>query len=293
MPWPRPSFAREGKDWPHRGASRFVEASGLTWHVQRMGHGPPALLLHGLGGATHSWRGLAPRLAEHFDVLALDLPGHGFTSSVRTPDMSLPGIARSIRGLLDRLDFAPKLVVGHSAGAAVMLRLAADAAIAPALLVGLNAAALPFEGWAGRLFPLAARLLGLNPLTPRLFAWSSDEAGVARQIRNMGSRIEPHGVALYARLFSYPAHSAGALGMMANWRLEPLIRDLPRVRAPVLLLVGANDRAVPPSDAQKIKALLPSATVEVLAGVGHLAHEEKPEQVAERIFVHARAASLL
>ena len=109
----------------------------------------------------------------------------------------------------------------------------------------------------------------------------------------MGSRIEPRGVQLYARLFSQPAHIAGALGMMANWRLEPLIRDLPRVHAPVLLLVGVNDGAVPPADAQRIKALLPSATVDVLGGVGHLAHEEKPDEVADRIFLHAQRAGLL
>ena len=77
----RPLWERDGADWPNRSASRFVVASDLTWHVQELGapEAPVLLLLHGTGAATHSWAGLAPLLAPHFRVVALDLPGHGFT----------------------------------------------------------------------------------------------------------------------------------------------------------------------------------------------------------------------
>ena len=62
----RPDWAVEGRDWPHREASRFVEAAGLRWHIQEFGRAeaPTLLLLHGTGAATHSWRGLAPLLAQ-------------------------------------------------------------------------------------------------------------------------------------------------------------------------------------------------------------------------------------
>ena len=46
-------WSRDGGDWPNREASAFVEAAGIRWHVQRMGEGPPLLLLHGTGAATH------------------------------------------------------------------------------------------------------------------------------------------------------------------------------------------------------------------------------------------------
>jgi magnesium chelatase accessory protein len=68
-------------DWPHRTASRFVSAGGIEWHVQVMGKGPCALLLHGTGASTHSFRDLAPALAPDFSVIAVDLPGHGFTGT--------------------------------------------------------------------------------------------------------------------------------------------------------------------------------------------------------------------
>ena len=62
----RPDWDRDGRDWPHRAASRFVDAAGLRWHLQEFGapQAPGLLLLHGTGAATHSWRGLAPLLAE-------------------------------------------------------------------------------------------------------------------------------------------------------------------------------------------------------------------------------------
>ena len=54
------------RTWPNAAHSRFVRAGGIVWHVQMWGHGPPLLLLHGTGAATHSWRGIAPLLAPHF-----------------------------------------------------------------------------------------------------------------------------------------------------------------------------------------------------------------------------------
>jgi magnesium chelatase accessory protein len=75
-----PDWQIEGRDWPNRDCSRFVESGGLRWHVQRCGTGPVCLLIHGTGASTHSFRDLMPLLATHFDVIAIDLPGHGFST---------------------------------------------------------------------------------------------------------------------------------------------------------------------------------------------------------------------
>ena len=122
------SWDVEGRDWPNREVSDFPLAGGLRWHVQRSGCGPSMLLLHGTGASTHSFRDLLPALGEHFDVLAPDLPGHGFTARPDDPQaMSLPGMAAALKELLRTLGVAPRIVVGHSAGAALLLRLALDA----------------------------------------------------------------------------------------------------------------------------------------------------------------------
>ena len=287
------SFAKEGADWPLREASRFVAAGGFQWHIQELGAGPPLLLLHGTGGATHSWRGLAPLLAPEFRLLAPDLPGHGFTTSRHALDLSLTGISKAVAALVGKLSFAPRVVVGHSAGAAVLAHLIARGVIAPDLFVAINGAFLPFEGWAGRVFPVVAKLLQLNPFSGRLFAWSADRATVQKMLHGMGSKLDARGVDLYTRLMSDPSHCAGALGMMANWDLKEMPRDLAKLKCPILLIVGANDRAVPPSDAPRVAQMALRATVKLLPGVGHLAHEEQPETVAKLIRAAAVEAGVL
>lgn len=280
----RPSWDHEGRDWPNRDASLFVTAGGLRWHVQVMGSGPVLLLVHGTAAATHSWRALAPLLARRFTVVAPDLPGHGFTDTPATHRLSLPGMAGLLGTLLGALELRPALVAGHSAGAAILLRMALDGTIAPRAVVGLNAALLPHGEAHADIFSGTARLLVELPFVPRLLAWRASQASVTeRLLRNTGSRIEPRGVALYARLFRHPSHVGAALRMMANWNLRPLLRDLPRLAPPLILVVGTNDRAVPPRQADRVRALLPSARIVPVAGLGHLAHEERPEAVAEII----------
>jgi magnesium chelatase accessory protein len=281
-------WSRDGVDWPNRNASRFVEAAGIRWHVQKMGEGRQVLLLHGTGAATHSWRGVAPILARHFTVVAPDLPGHGFTQSPPTHRLSLPGMASDVNQLLRVLDMMPDIVVGHSAGAAILARMCLDRKIAPRLLVSLNGAFMPFGGVAHHLLSPLTRLLAMNPLTPRVFAWQAQYPGaVERLLRNTGSTIDPQGVALYRKLVRSPAHVAAALQMMANWRLEPLLHDLPRLATALLLVAADNDRSIPPGVARQVREICPQAVIERLAGLGHLAHEEQPQLTADLIVRYA------
>lgn len=276
-------WRRDGLDWPHRDASSFVEAGGIRWHVQRMGAGPSLLLLHGTGASTHSWRHLMPVLARRFTVVAPDLPGHGFTSMAPRRGMSLPGMASLVAALLAELDVAPAFVAGHSAGAAILARMAIDGAIAPAALVSLNGAFLPFGGMLRFLSPIA-RVMAATPLAARLFASRADDPrALDRLLDGTGSTLDAEGVALYARLIRSPDHVHGALTMMANWKLEPLVRDLGRLTVPTLLVAAANDRTVPPSQAIEVASRIRGARVEKLAGLGHLAHEEAPERIAALI----------
>jgi magnesium chelatase accessory protein len=266
----------------------------MRWHVQRMGPpgAPGVLLLHGTGASSHSWRGLLPLLAQRFDVLALDLPGHAYTSTPPPAGLSLPAMAAALGALLRQLHFSPALVVGHSAGAAIAVRLVLDGAAAPQALVSLNGALLPLHGLAGQIFSPMAKLLALNPLVPHLFSWrAADPRVLKRLIAGTGSTLDAEGLELYRRLVADPAHAAGALGMMAQWRLEPLQADLPRLKVPLHLVVGEADTTLPPAHARRVQALLPGATCTRLPGLGHLAHEEQPARVAALITDIADAAS--
>eukprot|EP01035_Chromulina_nebulosa_P017453 gene17453-23005_t len=280
----------DGRDWPNREASRFVEAGGLRWHVQisgqevTRGRKPVLLLLHGTGASTHSWRGLFPLLAERFTVVAPDLPGHGFTGEASAEQLSLPGMARAVTALLEDLNLQPACIAGHSAGAAIALRMCLDTMVTPRAVISINGALRPFGGMAAQLFPVMARMLAFNPFVQRFVAArAEDKAAVIRLIEGTGSRLDADGLEFYRRLFSTQSHVAAALGMMASWDLAGLQRDLPRLTQPLTLIVGEADKAVPPEDARIVRQRLPKATILSMRGAGHLCHEERPEEAVRMI----------
>lgn len=286
----------DGRDWPHRDSSFFVEAAGLCWHVQRFdapaAGAPLALLLHGTGASTHSWRGLVPLLREQgLAVLAMDLPGHAFTGlppgGTRSTQLSLPGMADAVGVLLRKLEARPALVIGHSAGAALAVQMVLDGMIAPSVLAGINAALVPLRGLPRHVFSPLAKLMAATPVVPMLFSWrAADPAVLGRLIDSTGSRLDARGLDLYARLVQNPDHAAGALGMMAQWDLPALAKRLPALRTPLHLLAASGDRTVPPHDARRAAALLATEArrpVLELHGLGHLAHEENPSLVAQAL----------
>ena len=126
-----PAWEQERATWPHHELSRFIDAGGLRWHVQRCGRGPELLLIHGTGASTHSWRDLLPLLAADFSVIALDLPGHGFTSSPGAAQRTIRGMSAAVSALLRALQIEPQYCVGHSAGAVILCRMALDREITP------------------------------------------------------------------------------------------------------------------------------------------------------------------
>ncbi|MFZ4407790.1 MAG: alpha/beta fold hydrolase BchO, partial [Paracraurococcus sp.] len=240
------------------------------------------------------WRDLLPLPARHFTVVAPDLPGHGFTERPRAEGLSLPGMARGVTALLRALGLTPSLAVGHSAGAAVIARMTLDGGMAPRALVGLNAALLPFEGIAGQVFSPIARLLAGIPAVPWFFARrAGDRSLVERLLRDTGSSLDARGVELYGRLIRQPGHVAAALGMMAHWELRPLLRDLRKLAVPLVLVVGGHDRTVPPSDARRLRAAVPGLRIIDLPELGHLAHEERPAEVAGILARLAEEAGVL
>lgn len=279
----------DGRDWPLRDHSRFVRRGPLTWHVQRLGDGPAVLLIHGTGASTHSWRDVAPRLAERFTVIAVDLPGHGFTRGRLPSGLALPGIARALGDLLDAESVRPVVTAGHSAGAAIAVRMAMDG-LGPGHIAAFCPALRPYGGQAAGLMSSFAKMLLVNPVTPWLAA-SFARFGVDTGrflARSTGSRIGGDGVALYARLFGSPAHCAGAIGLMADWDLAPVAAALPSLPVPLTVIHGDRDAAVPVGEGREVAAVSGARFV-AMSGLGHLAHEEAPADAARLIAELAEA----
>lgn len=225
-----------------------------------------------------------PQLAAHYTVVAVDLPGHGFSDLGRGRCSSVAGMSSALAALLDAIQIKPRYCVGHSAGAVIVCRMTLDGLLAPRAIVSINGAFLPLSGAAGLFFSPMARLISGTSFLPQLLARrGGNVASVARMIATTGSTIGSEGLGLYARLVRNPRHVAGALKMMGDWDLCRFEKDLPALTTPLALLVGDNDRTVPPQQALLVKRRVAAADLHRLASVGHLAHEEMPAVVSRQI----------
>ncbi|MFM8930130.1 MAG: alpha/beta fold hydrolase BchO [Betaproteobacteria bacterium] len=296
------SWDRDGADWPLREHSRFISQGHLRWHVQRLqpppstaatSHPQRVWLLHGTGASTHTWRDLAPILAQHHEVISVDLPGHAFTRGAVDEDLTLPGMARALIALQAALSGEEQSAdprqradawIGHSAGAAVALQVMLLQPSVVREVISLNGALLPWGGRAASVFMPVARALATNPWTTRFFVWNARRTGtVDLLLRDTGSVIDERGHRLYERLAHNEVHLRAVLRMMAQWELEPFARELPRLQGRVTLISSAQDGTVPPSISARAAALIPGSKLIALPRWGHLGHEEAPAEWASLV----------
>lgn len=282
-------WQRDLPTWPLNTLSRRVVCAPHKWHVQMKGTGPDILLLHGAGGSTHGWRRVIPELAEDARVIAIDLPGQGFTRLGNRTRCSLTAMRDDIAALCKQQSWSPEMIVGHSAGGALALSLAQK--IGTRKVVCLNAALGRFEGMAEWLFPALARVVAVTPFFPSIFAAvSGRRAQVSRLLESTGSAFDEETLELYMRLAGDRGHVDGTLQMMAQWDITPVEALLPDLDADVLFLAGQRDGTVPPAISQIAADKVPGARFKLYPECGHLIAEEAPAPVIADVLSSLRAS---
>jgi magnesium chelatase accessory protein len=280
-------------DWPDQVHSESCEFDGIRWHIQRQGTGPTVLLLHGTGGSTHSWAAVTGPLARHFHVVAIDLPGHGFTHVPATVERErspfpIAAMAARLSALLAHLGERPQVAAGHSAGAAILLRMTLDGGIAPERLLGVCPALVAPPAW---YVTLVAPLLGAFVEQPFVAASAAQLALATRLVQRVlastGSTLPPAALERYRRLCAQPEHVHAALAMMARWDLPGLQRDWHALRTPLHLIAAQGDQWIPRDALERAVQGIPGMTWQVEEG-GHLLPEERPEVVVAAIQRAAR-----
>ncbi len=272
-------------DWPLKEHSEFVHCAGTLWHTQRIGAGPVILLLHGTGSSTHSMAGIAEHLSDQFTCLLVDLPGQGFTQAIEEREHLLTAMANAISTLCKQLKLDPDYVIGHSAGAAVSIRMCLDGHIDPRGLLSINGALLPFGAFIEPIMLKAARALSRSPRVSQFLAQrGTGESDVRRALRDTGATISEPMIRRYTTLISKPEHIEGTLRMMGGWELGQLAKDLPKLTTPIHLVGCAKDHIVPASRAHRATRELPNATAVTLDDAGHLIHEADPGRIIREFF---------
>jgi pimeloyl-ACP methyl ester carboxylesterase len=240
----------------------------ITW--ERLGDGPPLLLVHGLGYARWGWEPVAGPLGEDFTVLLFDNRGIGDSDAPPGP-YTAGELARDALGVLDAAGVERAHVLGTSLGGIVAqeLVLAAPERVDKLVLActtpgGPTAAPMPQRTVQllaeGQKLPpeVALRRYVENALAP-----GADDAIV--------ETIMAHRLATAQPLPAWQAQAAAGMTFDAADRIGA-------IDAPTLVLHGTEDFVVDPANAPLLASLIPGARLELFPGTGHLFFWEEPER---------------
>lgn len=259
----------------------FAEVDGIRVRYARRGpeSGTPVLFIHGFGGDLNNWLFNLDAVAEKHPVIALDLPAHG-QSEARLPGASIAALAAFVLKFLDATGVSePVHIVGHSMGGAIAIQLADHAPQRVASLALISPAGLDDAINTGYTdgFVSAQSRRELRPVLEQLFA---DPELVSRQmIDDMLKFKRMDGVE--ERLAELGA------ALFKDGRQSVVLADaLQRLRKPVLVFWGKEDRVIPAEQASNAPA---NAQVILFDATGHMAMLEKASEVNAALQRHLSA----
>ena len=236
-----------------RSELREAEVDGVRVSYRVAGAGPPLVCVHGLAGSSRWWEPVVPALAERRSVYLGDLPGFGGLGR-RTRRVPLAAAAGWLVAWADAVGLERFGLAGHSMGAAIAVRVAAEGPERVEQLVLVAPAGLHLRPLVGHGLPLASTLRRSGPRLLWLLGRDAARAGPRTVVR--------------ATLEVAADDVRGELG---------------RVRAPTLVVCGERDALVPPSVGELVRGELPDAELAVVAGAAHVPMVERPDACAEAL----------
>jgi 3-oxoadipate enol-lactonase len=248
--------------------------------MERRGRGWPVVLIHALGMSVRSWDPVAEALAEDFEVVAYDYPGHGRTEKVGGP-CTIPILAEHLRDLLGCLPLGPVNLVGLAVGSMIAQQLALqEPGLVSSLVLASPRSQLDPRGAkyneerAGTVEAQGMRAV-MDVTIQRAFPqdYGQNHPEVMRRFRGEFLANDPHGYAAVCRGLS-------------TFCTTPRLHE---IRCPTLLLAGEVDQLCPVREATAMHSRIPGSRCEVLAGVGHFSAIETPALFAERVLAFLRS----
>lgn len=248
----------------------------------RAGDGAPVLLIHGVGGDASNWDPIAARLRSRFDVIAMDLRGHGASDPIRE-EVDVDDFARDALRVLDDAGVQRCRVAGFSLGGAVALALAlrAPARVERLAVIGTVCGRTPAQQARA-----LERVEYLRQHGTAALAEGNRERWFSAQFRQAHPDVVDRRV---AQVSACDAESY--LRAFTVFCTAEFVDRLHEVRAPTLVVTGEHDVAATPAMAALIGARVRAAEVHVLPGLHHSVLIEAPATVGallERFFAAER-----
>jgi pimeloyl-ACP methyl ester carboxylesterase len=257
-----------------------VHAHGLEIAYERVGEGPPLVLVHGAAEDSRVWQPQLAGLADELTVVAWDEPGAGRSSDVPV-GFGLPDYASCLAALIESVALGPAHVAGLSWGGTVVLELYRRRPELVATLILVDT----YAGWKGSLpaEEVRTRVEGLyqmlaaptgefDPTLPGLFAGDPPPEFVPL-LEEIAHDVRPE--TLRAQLL-----------LMAEADQRDL---LPRISVPTLLIWGAQDARSPLDVARQFEDEIPTTQLVVLPDCGHVSNLEQPKRFNDAVREFCRA----
>jgi pimeloyl-ACP methyl ester carboxylesterase len=268
---------------------KYMELHGDRVAYQDVGSGPEALLLiHGMAGSSETWRAVIPQLSRKYRVIAPDLLGHGQSAKPRG-DYSLGAFAVWLRDLLDELGIAGVTIVGQSLGGGVAMQFVYQHPDYCRRLILISSGGLgPDVGWTLRLLSAPGAELILPAIAPRPVLTAGNKL---RSWFGAAGIRSPRGEEMwsaYSSLSDAETRQAflRTLRSVVDYRgqaVSALNRLHMAGELPTMVIWGDEDRIIPVEHGHAVHEARPGSRLEVLEGVGHFPHVERPTEVADLI----------
>jgi pimeloyl-ACP methyl ester carboxylesterase len=245
---------------------QFIKVNGLHVRYVDAGNGTPLLLMHGLGGAIESWTNNIDALAKEMRVVALDLPGFGYSDK---PKMSytIKFYVDFVASFIKKLSMAPAAIVGSSLGGHVACELAITRPeIVSRLVVISPPGALPksFTGTPA-----------LKKYVKVLQAKSVAEVKKALVAVDGKPVADDYAKIVFEKLAMPGAKEAFLSALVGSAKAPRLNSRLPRIKVPMMVMWGKDDIMIPAKYVEPF-VRLKNSRIMLLENCGHRPHVDRP-----------------
>jgi pimeloyl-ACP methyl ester carboxylesterase len=264
----------------------FVEVEDGRLYYDVSGKGPSLVLIHGAWASHEWWRWQVPELSKVYQVLSLDVRGHGHSSPLKAA-YSVDGFTRDLESFLQKVEIDQAVLVGWSMGGIISMEYCLNhpSKVRALILIATRGHRNPQMKRRIMFQYLQARLSLLMDFTsPRKYdraaeGFPGEQERVKREVANMLSPTTPREVFDWVMddITNKPRENYFEVAKSIwNWEAG---EELKRINVPTLIMVGEKDSRTPPRFSHLLHAEIPNSRLVIVKEAGHCLALERPQVV--------------